>query len=329
MTPNRLKIGFFGCGGFARRYHVPALVDSPDARIAIVCDVAPAPALRDIAARAEAPIVAKPEELLAPGTCDAVILSTPHTLHYEHAKAVVAAGRHILVDKPFVMHVREAEELASLAAARGVVAGVAFNRRLDRGCLRARELIRAGALGPVRYIETTQLGYEKAGWFLDPALGGGGPFTGRGSHMADLVPWLVDKAPRSVRGRVRAAAAGRSDHGGFIDVRFDDLECRITCVEEGWHMWDEVRIFGEDGLIELRRPLNFPIGWHFTWRHERGRLVEEIAADDTPGGCTRDFVAAIAEKRAPVCSFAQAATSVKIIAGAFTSAAQGEAWLAI
>ena len=57
MTSNRLKIGFFGCGGFARRYHVPALVDSPAARIAIVCDVAPAPALREIAARAEAPIV--------------------------------------------------------------------------------------------------------------------------------------------------------------------------------------------------------------------------------------------------------------------------------
>ncbi len=43
---------------------------------------------------------------------------TSAAVHYAHAKAVIAAGRHVLVDKPFVMHVREAEELASLAAAK-------------------------------------------------------------------------------------------------------------------------------------------------------------------------------------------------------------------
>jgi predicted dehydrogenase len=147
--------------------------------------------------------------------------------------------------------------------------------------------------------------------------------------MADLVPWLVAKAPQAVRGRVRAAEAGRSDHGGFIDVRFDGVECRITCIEEGWHMWDEVRIFGDDGMVELRRPLHMPIGWHFTWLSERGRLREEIAADETPGGCTRDFVAAVAAGRDPVCGFRDAATSVRIIESAFMSAAGGERWIAV
>jgi predicted dehydrogenase len=322
-----IKIGFLGCGGFARRYHVPALLEAADARIAIICDPQPAPALRAVAEQAGAPLVADIDALLAPGACDAVIVSTPHTLHHRHAGAVLEAGRHVLVDKPFVMHAREAEELAALAAARGVVAGVAFNRRLDRGCLRAREIIRSGALGAVRLVETVQLGYEKAGWFLDPALGGGGPFTGRGSHMADLVPWLVGQPPRAVRGRVRAGAPGRSDHGGFIDVRFDGIECRITCVEEGWHMWDEARIFGDDGMIELRRPLGLAIGWQLTWQRERGTVIEEIAADDAPGGCTRDFVAAVRERRDPVCSFRDAATSVRIIAAAFVSAAEGERWI--
>jgi len=53
--------------------------------------------------------------------------------------------------------------LAALAAARGRVAGVAFIRRLDRGCIRAREIICNGALGAIRYVETVQLGYPTEG----------------------------------------------------------------------------------------------------------------------------------------------------------------------
>jgi predicted dehydrogenase len=103
----------------------------------------------------------------------------------------------------------------------------------------------------------------------------------------------------------------------------------MTCIEDGWHMWDEVRIFGDEGLIELRRPLAYPIGWQFTWSCERGRVVETIAADDTPGGCTRDFVAAVRDGREPVCSFRDATTSVRIIEAAFASAAQDGRWIAL
>ena len=137
----------------------------------------------------------------------------------------------------------------------GVVNGVAYNRRFDRGCLRAREILRAGGIGEVRYVQTVQLGYERAGWFLVPELGGGGPYTGRASHMADLLPWLLGRTPTRLRSRVRTSSPARSDHGGFIELQFDALECQMTCIEEGLHMWDEVRIFGDDGLIELRRPL--------------------------------------------------------------------------
>jgi len=73
--------------------------------------------------------------------------------------------------------------------------------------------------------------------------------------MADIVPWLIDRTPTRLRSRLRTSDPKRSDHGGFIELQFGDLECQMTCIEEGWHMWDEIRIFGDDGLIELRRPL--------------------------------------------------------------------------
>lgn len=328
MTANALRVGFYGCGGFAQRYHVPALVDGGPARIAAVYDPAPSERLRAIVAQAGAALVAAPEALLADGACDAVIVSTPHALHHAHAGAALEAGRHVLVDKPFVMRSAHADALAALARAKGRVGGVAFNRRLDRGCVRARELIATGALGAVRHVETVQLGYERRGWFLDPALGGGGAFTGRGTHMADLVPWLLGRPPRAVLARLRPGPAGEVDRGGFIDLDFGDLDARMTCIDAGWHMWDEVRVFGEDGMVELRRPLGLAIGWHLVWQRERGRVVEEIAADDTPGACTRDFVDAIARGRPPVCSFADAWISVRVIEAAFDSARDG-GWVAI
>jgi predicted dehydrogenase len=323
-----LKMGFLGCGGFARRYHAPTLLEGKGARIAIICDPKPVEALREIAERAQAKLVSDVAALLEPGACDAVIVSTPHMLHAEHARAALEAGRHVLVDKPFVMRTEDADDLARRAAAKKLVGGVAFNRRLDRGCLRAREVIHSGALGDVKYIQTVQLGYERGGWFLDPALGGGGPFTGRGTHMADLIPWLLGQAPTRLRARVRSGPAGRADRGGMIELQFGELECHMTCVEEGWHMWDEVRIFGEHGLIELRRPLPMPIGWGFVWQRERGAVIEEIAAEANFGACTEDFIAAVGGRHPPACSFAEARVSVRIIEAAFASARGSGDWIA-
>jgi predicted dehydrogenase len=331
VTPP-LAIALFGCGGFARRYHVPALRADPRARIAWICDTAP-DGLRALAAETGARLTARVDDILAPDACAAVILSTPHALHAEQARRCIAAGKHLLVDKPFVMHDREATELAGAAAARGVVGAVAFTRRFDAGSLRARALVAAGAIGEIRYVETIQLGYEKAGWFLDPALGGGGPFTGRAAHMADLLPWLLQRAPTQVRAVTRPGPPGKADEGGFIELDFGPLRCHLTClsgVTGGLHMWDEIRIYGEDGLIELKRPLDIPLGWQLThWA--RGRApVETVTADATPGPATRDFVDVVLGQRpAPACSFTDARMSVRVIERAFESARLDGRWLAL
>ena len=224
------------------------------------------------------------------------------------------------------MHVAEARALAATAAERELVNGVAYNRRFDRGCLRAREIIRSGGIGAVGYVQTVQLGYEQAGWFLDPALGGGGPYTGRASHMADFVPWLIDARPTAVRSRLRGGSATRTDRGGFIELLFGELECQMTCVEEGWRGWDEIRVFGEKGLLELRRPLDYPIGWELRWWGGRGEEVERVAAEQGSGDATRNFLAAVRGKASVACSFADAVMAVAIIEGAFDSARAGCEW---
>ncbi|MBP8295429.1 MAG: Gfo/Idh/MocA family oxidoreductase [Burkholderiales bacterium] len=335
MNPaEKLKIAILGCGNFPRRYHVPALAAESRAMLSMVCDTGTDPALRELASRTGAVLTARIEDMFAPGACDAVIVSTPHTLHAAHAQACLAHGKHVLVDKPFVMHAAEAKALADAAQAAGLVAAVAFNRRFDAGCLRARELIQGGALGAIRYVETVQLGYETSGWFLDPALGGGGPFTGRGAHMADLLPWLLAMAPERVRAETRPGPPGRADEGGFIDIDFGTLRAHLTCITAGLHTWDEIRVFGDSGLIELRRPLDLPLGWQLVHRGTGREPLETIAADGTPGAATRDFIDALVARGGgtgptPACTFEEAWTSVRVIELAFESARQDGAWLAV
>ena len=152
--------------------------------------------------------------------------------------------------------------------------------------------------------------------------------TGVQTCALPILPWLLDRNPERVRAVTRAGPPGRTDAGGFIEVDFGALRCHLTCIESGLHMWDEIRIFGDTGLFELRRPLDIPLGWQMV-RWDRGRRpVETIEADDTPGAATRDFITAIADRRVlPACTFAQAWNSVRVVELAFESAGKDGAWL--
>lgn len=322
-----ISVIMMGCGRFSRYYHVPVLEADAGVAFAGIFDPTPSEEVRELVRRTGAALVGAIEDLPKPAGRTMAIVTTPHALHAAHVAMALERNWHVLCDKPFVMKASEARSLAAAAERRGLVNAVAFNRRFDRGCLRAREAIRAGRIGAVRYIQTVQLGYEGKGWFLVPELGGGGPFTGRATHMADIVPWLIERDPTQVRARVRGGSRQRVDRGGFIDLMFGDLECHMTCVEEGWHMWDEIRIFGDDGLLELRRPLERPIGWDLAVMTRRGDAVETLAGDPDPGAATRNFLDAMLGRAPVACTFADAIVATGIVERAFESARGECTWL--
>ncbi len=319
-----INIVMIGCGGFARRYHIPALRADAGTRIAAIFDPLPTAETRALAEQYGASLVADSAALPAPAGTTLASVTTPHTLHAAHVAAALARGWHVLCDKPFVSRAAEARALAEDAQRRYLRNAVAFNRRFDRGCLMAKRALADGAIGELRFVQSVQLGYEKSGWFLDPALGGGGPYTGRASHIADLVPWLTGLRPTRLRSRVRHGPPGRSDHGGFIELLFGDVECHMTCIEEGWHGFDEIRLFGEAGMIELRRPQTLPLGWSCRVTTRRGEAESWLGADPDPGAATRDMLSAVRTGAAVGCDFAEAELSVRIVEQAFASGRDGE-----
>jgi scyllo-inositol 2-dehydrogenase (NADP+) len=181
-------VALIGCGGFAQLYHVPALLSDSRVELVFVCDPAPTQAILDITTRAKA-IFTREVDVVWRGGCDAVIISTPHSLHAQQVREALAHKCHVLVDKPFVLTSGDASELADLARRSERVAAVAFNRRFDPACLRARELVN-GRIGQICLVETVQLGYPSGGWMSDnPALAGGGPVRSCPNH------WRLSKRP--------------------------------------------------------------------------------------------------------------------------------------
>jgi predicted dehydrogenase len=118
------------------------------------------------------------------------------------------------------------------------------------------------------------------------------------------------------------------DRGGFIVAAGDGLDWRATCLTAGLSMWDEVRLYGESGLLELRRPLGQPLGWALTHLGPRGEVVDTLPADPAIGAATRDFLDAVEGRGEPACSFREACLSVRLIEAAFESAARDGAWIA-
>jgi predicted dehydrogenase len=116
------------------------------------------------------------EALVADENVDAIYVSTPHPFHYENALLALNAGKHVLVEKPFVMNAAQAREVVELATEKNLVVLEAMWTRYLPHMVRIRELLAAGALGELRTLisdHSQNLPKDPKHRINDPALGGG------------------------------------------------------------------------------------------------------------------------------------------------------------
>jgi predicted dehydrogenase len=155
------------------------------------------------------------EAMLADPAVEVVHLTTPNRLHFEQARAALAAGKHVVCEKPLGMDSTETAELVRLAEQSGLVHAVNFNIRFYAQCQAARARVQAGEIGDVRlitggYLQDWLLLDTDWNWRLDPAEGGSLRAVGDiGSHWLDLVQFITGR-------RVEAVMA---DLTTFIPIR--------------------------------------------------------------------------------------------------------------
>lgn len=136
-------------------------------------------------------------ELLADDRVDVVHVTSPNHLHHPQVREILAAGRHVVCEKPLALSSEESAELASLAARSGRVNAVNFNIRYYPLNQHVAEIARDGALGDIRlvsgrYFQDWLLLETDWNWRLEPALGGSLRAVGDiGSHWLDLVAFMT------------------------------------------------------------------------------------------------------------------------------------------
>jgi predicted dehydrogenase len=148
---SRARIGIIGAGFWAAYFYLPFLRDHPDAECVGV--VRPdADALAALKQGFDLPLAtSEVDELLAAG-CDGVIVASANHVHRRHAEAALEAGAHVLIEKPMTVSLRDAEELAALARERGLVLTVAHGWNYRPLATWAAEVIAAGRLGRLSWV---------------------------------------------------------------------------------------------------------------------------------------------------------------------------------
>jgi predicted dehydrogenase len=138
------------------------------------------------------------EEILADDSVHAVHLAVPNVLHYDMTKRALAAGKHVMCEKPLAMDARESAELVELARASGLEAGVTYNIRFYPINLEARDRVQNGSIGKVysvvgSYVQDWLLYDTDYNWRVLAEQGGElRAVSDIGTHWLDLVCSITD-----------------------------------------------------------------------------------------------------------------------------------------
>ena len=164
------------------------------------------------------------EELLEDGDVDLVVLATPHDTHADLAQRALAAGKHVVVDKPMAITLAEADAMVEAAERAGRMLSVFHNRRWDWDYLTVRKVIEDGLIGRPYLFETAVLAYRepRQSWRAELTTMGS-LIHDWGAHLVDHALLLVGKPVERVSCRiVHARPLPAVGNFGRIELTFRD-----------------------------------------------------------------------------------------------------------
>jgi predicted dehydrogenase len=186
MTDSTTSIGcaVVGYGLAGQTFHAPLIAATPGLALRTIVSSRPDAVRADWRDVVVAPDL---DSVLADPEIDLVVVATPDALHAEQAQAVLAAGKHVVIDKPFASTLVEAQSVAAAAARSRGICTIFQNRRWDSDFLTLRSLIAAGELGEIVQFESHYDRFRPMvvdRWKEKPGAG----------VWQDLGPHLVDQA---------------------------------------------------------------------------------------------------------------------------------------
>ena len=336
MSPRPLRVAILGAGLIAPN-HAAGFQEVPDlAQVVAVCDTNPENA-ENLATMFDARICGNYRELLADPNIDLVDVLLPHHLHYPVALEVIAARKHMLLEKPVAMTYQQSLEIVEAARNAGIHFGVAENTRYIKAYQAAEKIIRAGSLGDISLVRTFLPANERVRLSSDDFWGkrsglGGGTLIDSGPHTFFLLKWLFGEvrelnAFTSQLYKVNSEVEDNADVRGKLANGADFL-CSFTFTAEIPHS-ERLEVYGTHGSLIVDQLVNPPVriyseptdfdgspvqgpeydpmGWHYF------SIVEEV----------KDFVRTVVEDQPPTVDVQDCCYAIHVIEKAYESVRNG------
>lgn len=241
----KIKVGIIGFGLSGKHFHFPFLSNHQGYEIEAICTSQNHPHLTSTK------VTKDPLELIHNNNIDLIINTAPNAFHYSYTKAALEQNKHVVVEKPFVNHSAEGEELIKLAAKHNKLLSVFHNRRYDADFLTIKKLIKNNRLGDIKYFESHFDRWRPKGnpanWRETQAPGAGILFD-LGSHLIDQMLCLFG-VPEAVTADI-CSQRNHSTTDDYFHLNFKYGQKRIILHSSSFtHTAPRFQIFGDKGCF--------------------------------------------------------------------------------
>ncbi len=190
---------------------------------------------------------------------NAVVLTTPHSLHMKQIIQAAKAGKHVFVEKPMTLTRKTAEKAIEATRAAGVTLGIGLNRRYAPSFVEMMSRIRAGQIGDVLHVEAAHSGPTGYGltpdtWRSTRAEAPGGGMTARGIHTLDSmiqIAGLVNSVYAFSDNRKLPAGVDMDDTTSMLLKFANGVTGYLSALFTTAELY-RVHVFGSKGWLELR-----------------------------------------------------------------------------
>lgn len=197
-----MHVGLIGHGYASATFHIPLINKAVGLQLQAIYS-------SKAVNHSHAAVVSDVNEVISRKDIDVIVVVTPNMTHYELAKKAIAAGKHVVVEKPFTVTSAQADELIDLARQKGVLLTVFQNRRWDNDFLTVQELLRTEVLGKISMYEAHYDRFRpnvRQRW-REQNIPGSGILYDLGAHLIDQALTLF-QMPKTIWADVQAERTG-------------------------------------------------------------------------------------------------------------------------
>jgi predicted dehydrogenase len=317
-----MNYAIIGCGliGKKRLGGLPA-----GSILAVACDTNLARAQELVKLAKTGRAVADFNQAIADPRVDAVIVATINSTLAEISTAAIRAGKHVLVEKPAGVSVKQIDELIALAKKQNVCVRVGFNHRYHPAFQKAREIFASGVMGELLFIRARyghggRIGYDQE-WRADPKLSGGGELIDQGIHLIDLAGWFLGDFQKVDGHAVTYFWKMPVDDNAFLNLQTTKGQTawlHVSCTE--WKNLFSFEIYGRHTKLHIEG-LGGSYGveklFHYQMKPEMGipdtKVYEFSGPDESWRMELMKFEDDVRQKRAPGAGLAEARAALVVV----------------